>query len=344
MREVRLDTAAVQAVLHKIRNVKICVVGDISLDLYWFADMTRSQLSRETPHFPLPVVRERSSLGGGGNVVANIAALGAGLVIPVSVVGDDWRGHLLRRQLEQIGVTDEHVFNASGRVTPTYCKPIRQGISDVRYEDPRIDFENFESLPPPQEEKVVQALWAAAEQCDAIAVCDQYRFGVVTERLRDELAKIGRSGKVVIVDSRDKVGSFRDVIVKPNEVEAAAALGTAIPKQGNGAYIREYGKAVHAIAQKNGKPAAITLGSVGALWADGESVCFAPAHDVPGPFDIVGAGDTFLAALVCAYAAGVPGPEALAFGNIASSVTIQKIGETGVATPEEVLRQSGVSQ
>ena len=63
--------------LEKISKVKIGILGDLCLDVYWHADMRQSELSRETPHYPLPVVEERFSLGGAANVCANAAALGA---------------------------------------------------------------------------------------------------------------------------------------------------------------------------------------------------------------------------------------------------------------------------
>ena len=58
--------------LTKLGKGRIGVIGDFCLDVYWHADMTRSELSRETPHFPLPIVQERLSPGGAGNVVANL--------------------------------------------------------------------------------------------------------------------------------------------------------------------------------------------------------------------------------------------------------------------------------
>ena len=82
----------------RIADVTVCVVGDVCLDIYWHADMKKSVLSRETPHFPLPVTEERYSLGGGGNVMANVSALGVKAVLPVSVLGADWRGYLARER------------------------------------------------------------------------------------------------------------------------------------------------------------------------------------------------------------------------------------------------------
>ena len=57
--------------LERMRQCRAVLIGDMCLDVYWFADMTRSKLSRETPHFPLPVVSEKMSAGAGGNAAVS---------------------------------------------------------------------------------------------------------------------------------------------------------------------------------------------------------------------------------------------------------------------------------
>ena len=69
----------------------IGIVGDLGLDAYWYADMTISVISRETPLFPRPVIREAYSPGAGANVAHNLSDLGVGRVVALSVLGDDWR-------------------------------------------------------------------------------------------------------------------------------------------------------------------------------------------------------------------------------------------------------------
>jgi sugar/nucleoside kinase (ribokinase family) len=66
-----------------------------------------------------------------------------------------------------------------------------------------------------------------------------------------------------------------------------------------------------------------------------------PAFPVDGPIDVVGAGDSTSAAIACAIAAGARMPEAAAFGNLVASITIQQLGTTGMATPEQVRRRLG---
>ena len=77
--------------------------GDFVLDGYWYADMTRAQLSRETPLYNRPVVAETYSPGGAANVAWNLADLGVGEVHAISVLGKDWRGSLLEGNFPAFG-------------------------------------------------------------------------------------------------------------------------------------------------------------------------------------------------------------------------------------------------
>ncbi|MBR4443490.1 MAG: sugar kinase, partial [Clostridia bacterium] len=91
-------------------GARVALIGDLCLDMYWEADMRMSELSRETPHHPLPIVAERFSPGGAGNAACNIAALKPGRLAVTGVVGTDWRGGLLLEALRDRGVDDSLVI------------------------------------------------------------------------------------------------------------------------------------------------------------------------------------------------------------------------------------------
>ena len=114
-----------------IDNARIAVVGDFCLDVYWLADMTHSQLSRETPHFPLPIVNERMSCGGAGNVACNAAELKPAEVSVYGVIGMDWRGQSLRKLLDDEGIITHGLIALPNRFTNAYCKPLRKGFSEL---------------------------------------------------------------------------------------------------------------------------------------------------------------------------------------------------------------------
>lgn len=336
MEKVFLTREEVADISQKIQKVKICVIGDVCLDLYWRADMKLSRLSRETPHYPLPVVDETYTPGGCGNVMNNVHDLGPQKLIPLSAIGSDWRGFLLSSWMEEHGIETNGLVCRNEGVTPCYCKPIRMGISDVCYEDPRLDFENFEMLSGEDEEKVLAMLEEAAKEVDIIAVSDQYRCGVITPKIRKRLSELAEKLPVV-VDSREKATEYTGVIVKPNEVEAAFAIGRDIT--GLDLSIDEYAAIGQELQKKNNRPVVVTLGSLGSLWCEEDSCYLAPTVKAEPPVDIVGAGDTFLSAFCCAYAACGNGPKALAFANLASGVTVKKIGTTGTATLEEIMKK-----
>ena len=331
MRSTVLSPQRLDALLARLGHVRAVAIGDVCLDVYWIADMRRSTLSRETPHFNLPVVEERYSLGGAGNVMNNMRALGAN-VLPVTLLGRDWRGGIVRECMAACALPPDGLVTADDRVTPAYVKPYRCGHGDVRYEDPRIDFENV--CPPAEdaEEALLSALRKAAAEADVIVVSDQLAAGVVTSRLRGALCALAAAGKKVVVDSRDNIAAFAGCIVKPNELEAARAAGispAAVTPE-------DYLPVARRLREMTGGGVIVTLGAVGAMCLMGEEACFAPGVPVPPPIDIVGAGDSFLSACALALGAGAAPEEAIALGNLASAVTIQKVGQTGTASAAEI--------
>ena len=320
------DENQFMGILDSIGKVRIGVLGDFCMDIYWQADMTRSTLSRETPHFPLPVVSETMSPGAAGNVAANIAALKPKKLTVLGAVGRDWRGALLKDALSALGA-EVRMIESEGRMTNAYIKPMMKGTSDVVYEAPRLDFENDKALAPEAEEKLIDALREAARDLDVLCVCDQMVNGCVTDRVREAVMQLAEEGLTVIADSRDNIGKFRNVIVKPNDIEAARALGRASVLPGEAA------KRLH---EMTGRTAVVTAGPDGCWLCAGETAVNIPAFPVEGPIDICGAGDTFLSAFACCIGSGADAACAAAVGNLASSVTIRKIGMTGTATREEL--------
>ena len=322
-------------ILTRINNVRIGIIGDGALDIYWEADMTKSELSRETPHFPLPVIKERYSGGGGANVAANISALKPASVVMITMIGKDWRGDLFIKTLKDNNINTDYLVTSIDRVTPAYCKPIRRGISGIEYEDPRIDFQNYSVLTPAEEKEIISNLGKMSREVDIIAVADQLLFGTITENIRKKLQEISEAGVPVVVDSRDRIGLFSGVIVKPNETEACRVIDPLInPLKITDEIIHRAALEIHT---RNNRPAIITLGPRGALWIENGIITNIPTIPEEPPIDICGAGDTFISAFICAFAAGASGAEAITIANLASGVTVKKIGITGTATREEII-------
>jgi sugar/nucleoside kinase (ribokinase family) len=205
----------------------------------------------------------------------------------------------------------------------------------------RLDIKNRTPTPPAVQDTILKLLDEAWPRLDALIVLDQVSeedCGVVTKRVRDRLAELGDHdpAKFVLADSRERIGLFRGVCLKPNRQEALSAAGFVAE---DGADVLE--RATAQLARSAGRWVFCTDGARGILLASpqgGEDTepSRIPAYPVAGPIDIVGAGDSTSAAIVCAMAGGAGVEAAAAFGNLVASITIQQLGTTGTATPEQV--------
>lgn len=321
-------------ILKRIPSLKAGVIGDVSLDVYWETDMERSELSRETPHYTLPVMKEKCSPGAAGNVAANLKAIGCSQVFVCSVFGDDWRGSLLKRAFQDLDIDLKYSLSSEDWCTPAYCKPIRIGLQNVRQEDPRLDFFNYTSLREDIVRQLVKQLDAMADEVDIIAVTDQFKFGIIGEAIRDCLKGWAAKGKIVVVDSRERIHLFHGVMIKPNELEAAHSFQL---KQGNkGQALLDWAELALRMSREMGSRCFMTLGDRGSISADGSDYTWVPALPVQPPLDTVGAGDCFASALLASLGSGSTPEEAMAFAHFASAISIKKIGSTGTASPNEM--------
>lgn len=337
----KLDFERIKRLSDGIKRVKAVMLGDLCLDVYWSADMTKSSLSRETAHFPLPVVNERFSPGAGANVANCMAALSPASVKVLGVIGDDWRGDVLRKLLKENGtICSDGVITVKGRLTNAYCKPMRFGYSGVETEDPRIDFENYSPLPKDAEEELLSVLDGAVSGAGVLTVSDQMACGCITPRVRERITKYASDGLRVLVDSRDRIGLYGGVLLKPNERECALALGMRGDALGGGASDEDIVGAAKALSARCRSDVCLTLGDRGSLFVGGDDTIFTPAVTCVGETDTVGAGDAFLSALSLAFAAGADAASACALASLAAGVTVRKIGVTGTADASEIISLS----
>lgn len=333
-----LDASTLEAILTAIPRLTIGVVGDLFLDRYLDLDAALTEPSLETGLSAYQVVAVRSYPGAAGTVINNLAALGVGRICPLAVLGDDGEGYELRQALQRMSAVDlTGLLVTPDRRTPTYTKPMLCERGQPPRELNRLDIKNRRPLPVDLERHIVQALHELWPQVDGLVVLDQVSevdCGVVTATVREALAGLAAKepSKFVLADSRRQIGLFRNVCLKPNRQEALHAA-----KMGEEAVERA---AVH-LARQAGRWVFCTDGARGMIAAspqDEESAkpLRIPAYPVYGPLDIVGAGDSTSAALVCAMAGGAGIEAAAAFGNLVASITIQQLGTTGTASPTQV--------
>jgi rfaE bifunctional protein kinase chain/domain len=336
-----LTEQALEAILSQIPRLTIGVVGDLFLDRYLDIDPALTEPSLETGLDAYQVVRVRSYPGAAGTVINNLVALGVKKVCPISVLGDDGEGYELLQGLDQLQVVDRTwIYQDASRRTPTYTKPMLQAAGPHPRELNRLDIKNRSCLSVQTEEKVLKGLDQTQKHIDALVVSDQVSeadCGVVTMKVRERLAETGKTmaGKVILADSRERIGQFRSVWLKPNQTECRRAI------QGTGS--RDLATCVGELARRVGRPVFCTQGDQGILVVDPRTamprIIEVPAYPVTGSIDIVGAGDSTNAGIVCALAAAAELEQAAAFGCLIASITIQQIGTTGTATPDQIRKR-----
>lgn len=333
-----LKQDVLEGILERLPSLCVAVVGDLFLDRYLDLDAALTEPSLETGLDAYQVVRVRAVPGATGTVINNLVALGVGRILAVAIVGDDGEGYELRRALDALGTVDcRWVSAATGRRTPTYTKPLLHESGRPPRELNRLDIKNRNVLSAPDEAEVLRGLADAWTSSDALVVLDQVSepdCGVVTARVRHELALLGAAdpGKPVLADSREQIGLFRSVAVKPNARECIRAV------RGTGEGPRSESVPVRELCRQTGRVVYCTLGGDGILLAEPESGMDVrvPAFPVFPPIDPVGAGDSTSAGIVCALSAGTTPVQAAAFGNLVASVTVQQFGTTGTASPDQL--------
>jgi rfaE bifunctional protein kinase chain/domain len=328
-----LSTDALEHILAAIPRLRIGVLGDLFLDRYLDIDAALTEPSIETGLDAYQVVRVRSYPGAAGTVLNNLAALGVGAIVPIAVIGDDGEGYELRQALAALpAVRLDHVLTRPERRTPTYTKPLLHQEGAEPRELNRLDIKNRTRLGSDAEAAVLAALDRTWPQLDALVVLDQVSepdCGVVTANVRERLADIGAAhpDKLILADSRERIGMFRSIAAKPNVAECRRALGLETTPA----------EAARALARRIGRTVFCTCGPEG-IWvaAPQESPVCIPGVRVNSPIDTVGAGDSTSAGLAGALAAGANAVEAAAFANLVASITIQQIGVTGTASPQQL--------
>lgn len=335
-----LTTDLLDAILTRIPTLKIGVLGDLFLDRYLDLDAALTEPSLETGLDAYQVVQVRAYPGAAGTVINNLCALGVGTVCPLAVIGDDGEGYELRQALARLRVDVSGVITCPERRTPTYTKPMLHEAGRGMRELNRLDIHNRSRLPSQVEKELLRRLEAVWEGLNGLVVLDQVSAedcGVVTCAVRSWLAdNASQSSRPVLADSRERIGLFEWVSLKPNAREAQAA----VPRS-------ELPWAIEALARRARRAVYCTVGERGILVYDpaGGGIVEVPGYAVSGPIDPVGAGDSTSAGIICALACGATAVQAAAVGNLVASITVQQVGTTGTATPAQVrARHREVSQ
>lgn len=324
-----------QEVLEKIKSVKIAIIGDFCLDAYWFVDKSKSEISIETGNPTEPVRQQKYSLGGAGNVANNLAALEIREIRAFGVIGNDPFGAKMISILSQTGInTLNMLVQDKDWSTHVYIKP---HVGEK--EQNRIDFGNFNTLSDKTANKLIQNLGKEANEVDLIIINQQVLSGIHTEYFRQKLVDVIThfTEKIFIADSRNYTDYYKGAYRKMNDAEAVRLC--EIPKEpGEIVSYSEVTYAAERLYERYRKPLFITRGSRGSVVTDDKGISEIGGLMILSRIDTVGAGDSYLAGAAAALAAGYSLETAGEMGTFAAGVTVQKLFQTGTASPEEVFR------
>lgn len=309
--------------LDSLPTRKIAVIGDLMLDCYIEGDVRRI-----SPEAPVPVLQVRSQRavpGGAANVAANLASLGVNVRI-VGVAGADVAREQLVGALDAMGTID-----CSAIVTSPDRGTIRKlRVIGARQQIVRIDEEDRSPLPLDIQERCIEAARAAIADCDVVIVSD-YGKGMCSDGLlRAVMAHANALDRPVLVDpKRADLAAYRGAtIITPNRMELSDA--TRLPCETD-----EEAHSAAAVAQAE-------CGAIVLLTRSEKGMSLFPRDGPPvhlptlaqAIYDVSGAGDTVLAVLAAAVAAGVPLVEGMRLANHAAGIVVSKLGTASVTREE----------
>lgn len=317
-----------KSLLEKISGVRVLVVGDLMLDHYLWGDATRI-----SPEAPVPVVnhfRDTYTAGGAANVAFNLRALGCECRL-FGLVGDDEAADRLLSLLADSQVKFDPRLRIAGLTT--ICKT---RIMVRQQQLCRLDREGARPIYSCDTPERLALLEEQLDGIDAVIFSD-YAKGVISSKVIEFVQSSGKVPLLTMDPKPIRPLAFRDLdLITPNREEslkmAGIDLGPHEPFPQEEVCRRIYEK-------HSPKHLVVTMGADGMLVCDEGK----PSHQIPTyaqeVFDVSGAGDTVIATLTAALAAGAPIDEAAHFANTAAGVVVGKLG-TATATPAEILAAS----
>ncbi|MDD5156430.1 D-glycero-beta-D-manno-heptose-7-phosphate kinase [Sulfurimonas sp.] len=300
---------------------KILVVGDLMIDHYLWGSCDR--ISPEAPVAVVDIKNETTVLGGAGNVINNLRALGAEVFVS-SVIGNDDNGLELLEMLENISVDTAKIIKLEDRKTSKKSRVIASSQQVLRY-----DMESKEQISKSASDEILNSLAGVICDYDVVVLSD-YGKGVLSGDLcRGVIGLCNKNSIKVLVDPKGSDYSKYSgaYLLTPNKKEAILATGINIKDT------QSLKSALLKLKQDcNLAISLITLSEDGIATYDDELKLFPTvAKEV---FDVTGAGDTVIASIAFAISAGKNIEEASAFANLAAGVVVGKIGSATVTLDE----------
>lgn len=315
---------------------KIAVWGDFILDEYILG--TTRRISREAPVLILSYRNREFSLGGAGNAVLNLKALGAE-PFPVGVLGSDDSRKKIIRIFKDKGISTDFLIQAQDYQTPIKTRILAGEESTRKQQILRIDKESRVPERSDLKRKIQKSLESVCKRIKALLISD-YNYLTVKEDIFKQILPLYKKSNIpVTLDSRFRLLKFKGVTVStPNEPEVEGATG--IELKDSSLIIKKAGRFL--LNKSQAAAVLITRGSKGmALFERNKPPFLIPIIGTTDIVDVTGAGDTVISVLTLALTCGATFREAALLSNYAGSVVVMKKGTATLSTQE--LRQAVVS-
>lgn len=313
-----MNSKRLDALLAQISQLHMAVIGDFALDFYFDVNPASAEISVETGKEVHICQNPKAYLGGAGNVAKNLANLGV-QVDAFGIKGNDLFGREMSHQAEKWHISTAHLLTLDELDTPTYTKPMWR-----KQEQNRLDFGTRSAHVQTYASTLISQLHKQINTYDWVIINEQFRLPLLNKQSLDQLQKI--VGEKAIADLRSLGNEANQTLLKVNEAEVTKIIGE----------ITNLKQQITDWAVQRNKPVLVTLGENGMIYASPTEFHWEKAIPVQGPIDTVGAGDMVVAAFSAAKATGASIEEACEFASLAVHISIQKIGETGSASPQEI--------
>lgn len=320
-----LEPDRARVIVERMRACRVLVLGDVMVDQFIVG-----RVNRISPEAPVPVVtfdRDEYRAGGAANVALNIKALGASIDL-IGLVGGDSTAARLTEQLEAANVRATSLITDETRRTTTKVRIVTTRNQQVA----RVDYESEEPAPEKIESALVDRLESHVSKAGAIVISD-YMKGIVTRRVMAAAVAAAQQHRIpLLVDPKIPHLDYYAgaTLVTPNHVEAEMATHSRIRTD-------DEARRAAAVFRERSR-------CDGVLITRGEQGMWLTCENLEGPLpaaarevsDVTGAGDTVVATLALAVAAGATMAEAARLANQAAGIAVGKFGPATV-TAEELI-------
>ncbi|HEU5254609.1 MAG TPA: PfkB family carbohydrate kinase [Vicinamibacterales bacterium] len=325
-----MDTADVLALIEELPGHRVAVIGDAIADEFVYGRVAR--VSREAPVLILEYDSTEVVPGGAGNAANNVAAMG-GSALLAAVLGRDEPARRLLKSLHR-RVNPRTVIRTSRRGTTIKTRILAGGIHSAKQQVVRIDRVANGAIDKSTRSAFFRAAVSAAMRSDAVLISDYGGTLVspaVVSKLRRELKAAGHVIPI-LVDSRYRLLSYSGLTAcTPNESEVEHALGVRINDDAR--VLERAGRQI--LEQTRMQAVLVTRGSRGmALFVPGEPTVHIPIYGSDEIADVTGAGDTVMATMALALAAGATFELAARLANYAGGLVVMKRGTATVSAAE----------